>query len=103
MIIYDTLFILVLWIDDINKPVKAYAVADDAVEARQQMLLPRVQESNHLLNCFRDDLEEEGSYDAEEVEYVENVVEQFRLQMVVLEEKERDAHLVKEVQLLHLD
>ena len=66
------------------------------------MLLPRVKESNHLLNCFRDDLEEEGSYDAE-VEYVENVVEQFRLQMVVLEEMERDAHLVEEVLLLHLD
>ena len=66
------------------------------------MLLPRVKESNHLLNCFRDDLEGEGSYDAE-VEYVENVVEQFRLQMVVLEEMERDAHLVEEVLLLHLD
>ena len=66
------------------------------------MLLLRVKESNHLLNCFRDDLEEEGSYDAE-VEYVENVVEQFHLQMVASEEMERDAHLVEEVLLLHLD
>ena len=66
------------------------------------MLLLRVKESNHLLNCFRGDLEGEGSYDAE-VEYVENVVQQFRLQMVVSEEMERDAHLVEEVVLLHLD
>ena len=59
-------------------------------------------ESDHLIDCFQDALEGEGSND-EEVEDEENVVDQLHCQMVELEEMERDVRLVEEVQLLHLD
>ena len=67
----------------------------------QRQLLVEM-ESDHLIDCFQDDLGGEGSND-EEVEGEENVVDQLRCQMVELEEMERDVRLVEEVQLLHLD